>query len=119
MTLGAYPQGASSRHKGFWVQITRSPYRKTHSSFKCACPGPVRGAILMTLARLWTRLLRLEAQASQIRWYTSDMAQVLAWVAEAGLQAGLAAALREDLCAAIRQVLQALAPPPHRSLTEA
>ena len=25
--------------KGFWVQITRSPYRKTHSSFKCACPG--------------------------------------------------------------------------------
>ena len=25
--------------KGFWLQITRSPYRKTHSSFKCACPA--------------------------------------------------------------------------------
>src|SRR4029450_6890826 len=25
--------------KGFWLQITRPPYRKTHSSFKCACPG--------------------------------------------------------------------------------
>src|SRR5215510_3190544 len=24
--------------KGFWLQITRPPYRKTHSSFKCACP---------------------------------------------------------------------------------
>jgi hypothetical protein len=65
----------------------------------------------MALARLWTRLLRLEAQASQMRWYTSDMAQVLAWVAEAGVQAGLAATFREALCAATRQVLQALAPP--------
>src|SRR6516162_4387151 len=25
--------------KGFWLQITRPPYRKTHSSFKCACPA--------------------------------------------------------------------------------
>ena len=40
----------------------------------------------------------------------SDITQVLAWVAEAGVQAGLAAAFREDLCAAIHQVLQALAP---------
>ncbi|HSX80824.1 MAG TPA: transposase [Candidatus Saccharimonadia bacterium] len=24
--------------KGFWLQITRPPYRKTRSSFKCACP---------------------------------------------------------------------------------
>src|SRR4029450_12234551 len=29
--------------KGFWLQITRPPYRKTHSSFKCACPGGADG----------------------------------------------------------------------------
>src|SRR4029450_5716208 len=31
----------TTKSAGIWErgQITRSPYRKTHSSFKCACPG--------------------------------------------------------------------------------
>ena len=62
----------------------------------------------MTRARLWTRLVRLEEQASQIFWYDDDLAQMLRYVAEAGTQADLAPNVLQALCAEVRQAGETL-----------
>ena len=62
----------------------------------------------MMLARFWTRLARLEDQASHVFWYDDQVAQLLQGFAEAGAATGLAPAVLEDLCAALRHTFAAV-----------
>ena len=62
----------------------------------------------MTLARAWTRLVRLEEQVSQRAWYDVDLAHLLRWIAEAGAQADLAPDVLQALCVAVRHAGEAL-----------
>ena len=63
----------------------------------------------MTRARLWTRLVRLEEQASHLYCYAEGAAEVQAWLAQAGVQAALAPEVLQQLCAAVQHSLEALA----------
>ena len=63
----------------------------------------------MTLSRLWTRLLRLEAQASHLYCYADAMAALLTYLAQAGRQAALAPEVLQPLCTAVRHSLEDLA----------
>ena len=74
----------------------------------------------MTLSRLWTRLVRLEEQASHLYCYADIMAELLTYLAQAGLQAALAPEVLQPLCTAVRHSLEDLAQQvPRRSTSDA
>ena len=62
----------------------------------------------MSLARLQTRLARLEAQAYQWIWYANDLAAMLEFLATAGAQAMLAPDILQALGTALRQAGEAV-----------
>ena len=60
----------------------------------------------MTPSRLWTRLERLEEQASHLYCSADMMAELLTYLAQAGTQAALAPEVLQPLCTAVRHRLE-------------
>jgi hypothetical protein len=56
----------------------------------------------MSLARLQTRLARLEERAYQLIWYDEDLTWLVQRIAEAAIATGLAPDAAKALCAAVR-----------------
>ena len=74
----------------------------------------------MTPSRLWTRLGRLEEQASHLYCSADMMAELLTYLAQAGTQAALAPEVLQPLCTAVRHRLEDFAQQfPRRSTSDA